>query len=370
MSTANPQLAQTMDLGEGYWQNVWRQLKKNRQGMVGFICILFLLCLATVCPLVANDRPIVCTYQGELHFPAMPSYVDMLVPWVGARNNMKSFELFGGYPFSDFYPQLEGSTWKEVADSEDMGFAIWPPIPWSPTQFNKDDGKLPPFTNGHILGTDDLGRDVLARLIHGTYVAWMVGVISMTIAASIGITLGLTAGYFGGWVDILLSRVVEIVICFPAFFLIIAVISFVPASIMNIMIVIGMIRWTGIFRLIRGEVLRVRNMDYIAAAMALGVRPRRIMWRHILPNAVSPVFVSIAFGIAGAVLVETSLSFLGFGDQTVPSWGEVVSQGRLYIAQGLWHLTIFPGLAIFFMLTAFNLFGQGLRDAMDPKLRR
>jgi len=200
-------------------------------------------------------------------------------------------------------------------------------------------------------------------------VAWLVGVISMGIATGIGVVLGVIAGYVRGWVDIVLSRFVEVVICFPVFFLIIAVIAFLEPSIVNIMIVIGCVRWTGIFRLIRGEVIATRSLEYIQAAEALGVPPWQIMYRHILPNAISPVFVAVAFGIAGAVLLETSLSFLGFGDPNVASWGEIVQQGRTYVSQGLWHLTVFPGLAIFVMLTAFNLFGQGLRDAMDPRLR-
>ena len=146
-------------------------------------------------------------------------------------------------------------------------------------------------------------------------------------------------------------------------------IAFLEPSIVNIMIVLGCVGWTGIFRLVRGEVLQVRSLDYIAAARAMGVSNARIMFRHILPNAISPVFVAIAFGVAGAVLTETSLSFLGFGDPSAPSWGEIIKQGRTYVSQGLWHLTVFPGFAIFLTLTAFNLFGQGLRDAMDPKLR-
>ena len=158
--------------------------------------------------------------------------------------------------------------------------------------------------------------------------------------------------------------------CFPTFFLIITVIAFLPPSNLNIMLVIGLIGWTGIFRLVRGEVLKNKELDYVMAARALGFSERRIMFRQILPNAVAPVLITVAFGIAGAVLTETSLSFLGFGDISVPSWGEIISQGRLYVIEGLTHLVLWPGVAIFLTLTAFNLFGQGLRDAMDPRLRR
>ncbi|MEO0600700.1 MAG: ABC transporter permease [Myxococcota bacterium] len=364
----NPQVAGLDEESQGYWSDVWRQLRKNQAGMAGLAIVLLLLATAVMAPLVANDRPIVCQYKGSVHFPAVVTYVDTWVPWQSLRFELKSLEVGGAFPFGDYYPSLEGQTWKEAAKTDDMGFAIWPPIPWHPNQFDKGSLKERP-SSAHWLGTDDQGRDVLARMIHGTVVAMLVGLVSMGIAAGIGITLGLSAGFLGGVTDILLSRLVEVVICFPSFFLIIAVIAFLEPSIVNIMVVLGLVGWTGIFRLVRGEVLAVRNLDYVQAARALGVENRRIMFRHVLPNAVSPVFVAIAFGIAGAVLAETSLSFLGFGDPSAPSWGEIVKQGRTYISQGLWHLTVFPGIAIFLTLTGFNLFGQGLRDAMDPKLR-
>lgn len=350
--------------GEGYWSTVWRRLKRNKPGMVGLAVATALFALALSAPLVANDKPIVARLDGALEFPAATTYVDAWVPWQNVRNELKSFHAFGTFPFGDHYPALEGKTWKEA----ELGFAIWPPIRYSPTQVDGTALKARP-SGEHLLGTDDLGRDVLSRMIHGSVVAMLVGIVSMSIAGFIGITAGLAAGFFGGWVDLVLSRITEIVICFPQFFLIIAVIAFLPPSILNIMIVIGVFGWTGIYRLVRGEVLAQRERDYVQAATALGLPRWRTMLVHVLPNAVSPVFVAIPFGIAGAILTESSLSFLGFGDPASPSWGEVVSQGRRYVAQGMWHLTVFPGLAIFVTLTAYNLLGQGLRDAMDPKLR-
>jgi len=363
--------------GQSFRALVIRRFRRNRQGMLGLVVVLLLVFTAAVAPLVANDRPIVAQYKGETVFPAFTTYVDTWVPWQSIRFELKSFELgesaegeAGYFPFSDHYPALEGRSWKEVRDAEEMGFAVWPPIPWHPNKFDAEAIKRRPGEDDqHWLGTDDHGRDVLARLIHGTVVAMMVGLFSQTLAGSIGITLGLAAGFLGGWVDMVLSRLTEVVMCFPTFFLIIAVIAFVEPSIVNIMAVLGLVGWTGIFRLIRGEVLRVRDLDFVVAARALGVPGVRIMFRHVLPNAISPIFVALAFGVAASVLVETSLSFLGFGDPNAPSWGEIVQQGRLYINQGLWHLTVYPGFAIFLTLTAFNLFGQGLRDALDPKLR-
>lgn len=362
---------QRQDVGESYTQRVWKRLKRHRSGLFGLIIVGLLVVTAALAPLLANDRPIVAKYKGDLVFPAFTTYVDAWVPWRSMRNEMKSLEIGeGNFPFSDYYPALEGKRWVDVRGTPDLTADLWPVVPFSPTQFTPGViRKLPGELEGHPLGTDDLGRDVLARLIHGTVVAMLVGLISQTIAVTIGVTLGLAAGFRGGWVDLVLSRITEIVMCFPTFFLIIAVIAFLEPSIVNIMAVIGGVAWTNQFRLIRGEVLKVRNLEYITAARALGIPTTRIMFRHVLPNAISPIFVSVAFGVASSVLLESSLSFLGFGDPNAPSWGEIVKQGRIYVQQGLWHLTVFPGLAIFVTLTAFNLLGQGLRDAMDPKLR-
>ncbi|MEZ6183535.1 MAG: ABC transporter permease subunit [Planctomycetota bacterium] len=222
------------------------------------------------------------------------------------------------------------------------------------------------------LGTDNSGRDVASRLIHGTVIAGSVGLISVGIYVFIGIIVGALAGYFRGWVDLVLSRIIEIVICFPTLFLIMMVVSFWRSqSIYLIMITLGLIRWTGVARLVRGEFLKIMSEEYVAAARSLGLSTPRIIFRHILPNAISPVFVSASFGVAGAILVESSLSFLGFGvAPPAPSWGEMLNQGKQYINEGLWHLVWMPGAAIFVTVTMFNLVGEGLRDALDPKLRQ
>lgn len=355
----------------GYWGHVWVQLKRNRPGIAGLTIIVLIVVTAILAPLLANDRPIVARLEGDMKFPAFASYVDSWVPWQSVRNELKSLRVAGSFPFSDAEPDLQGQTWKQAREAGRLSLDLWPPVEFHPLAPDREARKLrASWSSEHLLGTDDLGRDVLARLIHGTVVALLVGMISMSIAVSIGVTLGLIAGYFGKATDLVLSRLTEIVIVFPTFFLIIAVIAFLEPSMVNVMLVLGLVGWTGIFRLVRGEVLKVRALDYITAAEALGARSGRVLFRHVLPNAVPPVFVSIAFGVAAAVLAESGLSFLGFGDPTAASWGEIVSQGRYYVNEGLWHLTLFPGLAIFVTLTAFNLFGQGLRDAMDPKLRR
>lgn len=224
----------------------------------------------------------------------------------------------------------------------------------------------------HIFGTDDIGRDVLSRILHGTVIAGSVGIVSVGIYVMIGIVLGAIAGFFRGWVDVAISRLIEIVICFPTFFLIITIVAlWEKSSIYNIMITLGLINWTGVARLVRGEFLKCMSEDYVSAARALGLGNSRIIFRHILPNAIAPVFVSASFGVAGAILVESSLSFLGFGAAPpTASWGEILGQGRRYMNEGLYHLVWFPGIVIFFTVTMFNLLGEGLRDALDPRLRQ
>jgi len=192
----------------------------------------------------------------------------------------------------------------------------------------------------------------------------------MGIAALIGVFLGALAGYFGGRTDLLISRLIEIVICFPTFFLILTIIALLDSrSILNIMLIIGITSWTGIARLVRGEVLRQRSLDYVTAAQALGAPGMRIIFRHILPNAIAPVFVAVTFGIASSILTESSLSFLGFGvDIPTASWGELLNQAR-EAPTVYWWLAVFPGFPIFYTVTIYNLVGEGLRDAMDPRLR-
>ncbi len=224
----------------------------------------------------------------------------------------------------------------------------------------------------YILGTDGQGRCVLSRLIHGTVIAGAVGIVSVGIYVFIGIIVGAAAGYFRGWVDLVISRVIEVVICFPTLFLIIMIVGFwQKQSIWLIMIALGLLNWTGVARLVRGEFLKVMGEDYVHAAKALGLPTHRIIFRHVLPNAIAPVFVSASFGVAGAILVETSLSFLGFGvAPPTASWGEILQQGKEYVNEDVPHLIWYPGFAIFFTVTMFNLMGEGLRDALDPKLRR
>ena len=227
---------------------------------------------------------------------------------------------------------------------------------------------LPPGPE-HLLGTDDLGRSVLARMLYGARISLLVGFVAVGIATLIGIVLGAVAGYYGGWIDSLLMRFVDIMLCFPTFFLILAVIAFLDPSIWNIMIVIGLTSWMGVARLIRAEFLSLRQRDFVLAARALGASDLRMIFRHILPNAMSPVLVSATLGVAGAILTESALSFLGIGVQPpTPSWGNMLITGKQTLGSA-WWLSVFPGIAILLTVLGYNLLGEGIRDALDPRLK-
>jgi len=219
------------------------------------------------------------------------------------------------------------------------------------------------------LGTDDLGRDVLARIFYGARISLLVGFVAVGISTLIGIVLGALAGYYGRWIDALIMRFVDIMLCFPSFFLILAVIAFLEPSIWNIMIIIGLTSWMGVARLVRAEFLSLRERDFVLAARALGARDSRIIFHHILPNALSPVLVSATLGVAGAILTESALSFLGIGVQPpTPSWGNMLITGKQTLGTA-WWLSAFPGLAILVTVLGYNLLGEGIRDAFDPRLK-
>lgn len=237
-----------------------------------------------------------------------------------------------------------------------------------PSAIDVGQSLLPPSWE-HPLGTDDLGRDVLVRMLYGARISLLVGFVAVCISCPIGIVFGALAGYYGGWIDALIMRFVDIMLCFPTFFLILAVIAFLDPSIWNIMIVIGLTSWMGVARLIRAEFLSLRQRDFVLAAQSLGALDGRLIFRHILPNAMSPVLVSATLGVAGAILTESALSFLGIGVQPpTPSWGNMLITGKQTLGSA-WWLSVFPGLAILFTVLGYNLLGEGIRDALDPRLK-
>jgi peptide/nickel transport system permease protein len=229
---------------------------------------------------------------------------------------------------------------------------------------------LTPPTYEHWLGTDTLGRDVLSRMIFGSGVSLSVGFVAVGISTLIGVILGAVSGYYGASADKVIMRFVDVMLCFPTFFLILAVIAFIGPSIWNIMVVIGVTSWMGVTRLVRAEFLSLRERDFVKAAVSQGASDLRIIFLHILPNAMAPVLVAATLGVASAVLLESSLSFLGIGVQPPdPSWGNMLTEGKDNI-EIAWWLSLFPGLAILITVMGYNLLGEGIRDTLDPRLRR
>uniref|UniRef100_C6E5N8 Binding-protein-dependent transport systems inner membrane component n=1 Tax=Geobacter sp. (strain M21) TaxID=443144 RepID=C6E5N8_GEOSM len=250
-----------------------------------------------------------------------------------------------------------------------LSFAASFITPYDPDAIDAWHVLLPPSAE-HWFGTDELGRDVLTRVIFGARVSLKVGFVAVGIAVAVGTVVGLVAGFYGGWVDSVLMRMVDIMLCFPTFFLILAVIAMLEPSIWYIMVIIGLTGWMGVARLVRAEVLSLKSRDFISAARVLGASDRRIIFRHILPNALSPVLVSATLGVAGAILTESALSFLGIGVQPpTPSWGNILTSGKDYI-EFAWWLSLFPGVAILVTVLSYNLVGEGIRDALDPRRQR
>lgn len=310
---------------------------KSKLNATGLVIVLSLFLVAIFAPLLAGNKPLYLKYQGKTYYPILGSEPENIESYRDLKLNKGDFVML-------------------------------PPIPYSPTEYNLDFPLVAP-NHEHLLGTDEQGRDIMSRMIHGSRISLSVGFIAVIIYIIIGVIIGAIAGYYGGWVDLAISRFMEMVMCFPTFFLILAVLAFLGSSLINIMIVIGLTSWTGVARLVRGEFLKLRDQDFVTATRALGLRVPRILFKHILPNAMAPVMVSATFGIASSILIESSLSFLGFGVQPpTPSWGDILSQSREFMDIA-WWLTLFPGIAIFVTITSFNLVGEGLRDAIDPKMK-
>jgi peptide/nickel transport system permease protein len=246
-------------------------------------------------------------------------------------------------------------------------FAPWL-TPHAPNKTNATAIRQPP-SEVHVLGTDEAGRDVLSRLLYGGRVSLSVGIVAVSISIAIGVVLGALSGYYGGWLDDVLVRITEAIVCFPRLIIIITLVSVVGPSIYNVMVVIGLLGWTGTYRLVRSQFMSIRERDFVTAARVSGARQRRIIFTHCLPNALSPVIVSATLGVAGAILTEASLGFLGLGVQPpMASWGNMLNaaQGVTYLERMPW-LWVPPAVMISLAVISINLIGDALRDALDPR---
>lgn len=241
-------------------------------------------------------------------------------------------------------------------------------VPYDPFALNLIDSLQPP-SQAHWFGTDFYGRDILSRIIYGSTISLKVGLFVQFISLTIGVTLGAMSGYFGGKIDMLIMRFTDIVMSFPDLLFIIGVRVALGPGIFNIILAMSVVSWTGNARIVRSQVLAVREMEYIEAARALGARTFKIIVRHVLPNCIAPMIVSVTMGIAGSIMAEAGLSFLGLGVQEpFPSWGSIIYEGLTYLRTAPWY-TLFPGAAIGLTVLGFNLLGDGLRDALDPRLK-
>lgn len=324
---------------------VWRELRRRGRALFGLWVIGGLAVLALGADFIANDEPYYLSLEGEGYFPIAIDYGVAL----GLR---------------DWPAPLVNQRFSELAERADTVW--WPPIPYSASVPDIQGEVFEPPSRAHWLGTDGLGRDVAAGLVHGIRISLSIGLVVAVIQATIGIGFGALAGYYGGVVDIALSRLIELVLAVPTFFLLLVVAATFPPSIYLIMVVLGVTGWVGIARFVRGEFFRVRALDYVAAARSLGASDLRIMLRHVLPNAIAPVLVAMSFGVAGAILTESALSFLGIGvPAQLVTWGSLLSVAQSNTTA--WWLAVFPGAAIFVTVLAYNLLGDGLRDALDPR---
>lgn len=308
----------------------------------GVFIVLFLAGVALLAPLLASNRPLLVIEPAGLRWPAFSSAPE--------------------------YQHLRPDHFRNLRSEDEV--RMWmPPVPYHPDEIDWEALLAPPSAR-HWLGTDDQGRDVLARLIHGTQVSLLVGLVPAAIYLPLGIFLGTLAGYRGGRTDLAICRIMEVTECFPQLFLYLTIMAFLGPGLANLLLLFGLLGWTGVARVVRGEMLRLRGRDHVLAAQALGFGPARIMWRHLLPHATAPLLVLVVFRIAGTITAEVGLSFLGFGVQPpTASWGSMLAVGHEYLTvPGCAHLATCPGLAILVAVLGYNLVGEGLRDLADPRM--
>ena len=383
-------------------REVWKRYRGNFGAMLGLGLIVLFCLIAVGAPLLANNLPLLVRLNGTLSSPAFReilapdsteifvsktfNFLLLFLPAAAilkllCRKRTKLFFLLAGFaaililiPFFTLGTRADRTPWRtlaeEIRSKNSTDFILFAPMRYGP--FETVANPYSPPSREHWLGTDHAGRDVFARMVYGARVSLAAGFFATGLSMLLGTFIGLLAGYKGGKTDLLVMRLVEIVICFPTFLLLLILMSILldygsRQSLLLVIAVIGLTGWTGLCRLVRGETLRVRQSAYIQSCEAMGTPLWRILLFHLLPNVSGPIFVSFTFEVAGAILAESSLSFLGFGVQDpTASWGELLRQA-FPDPLTYWHLMFAPGLAIFLAVCAFNLAGEGLRKALDAK---
>lgn len=324
----------------------WRIFRKTKSAYYSVIVLIFLIVLTFISPFLANSKPLILSYQDKTYFPIFKDYA------------AEDFKLVDTFDVN--YRELKLG---------DKDWAVWPIIKWDPFESNDKVEYYPaPPSKDNILGTDDRGRDVLTRLLYGFKYSISYAVAVWIISLCVGTILGGTMGYFGGKVDFLGQRFVEILSTVPQFFLLIILISIFTPSLGMLILISCTFAWIGISYYIRGEFLKNRNREFVEAAKSMGGSHTRIIFKHILPNSLTPIITFAPFTIAAEIVALASLDYLGFGLQVpTPSWGELLAQAHQNYSVA-WWLAFYPSLALFVVLTLLNLVGQGVRDAMDPNM--
>jgi len=376
-----------------------RRFFREKTAVCGLVFVILLILAAVTAPLFVNGKPLlIISASGGVSSPALRDFfapdaqevfVEKLFNWLFLaipaalilyacfRKRKKvlgpvltAVLILLAVPFCVFRSQMTQVDWRKTAQEDTASRYYFAVVPYGPFETSPDTYAMP--SRRHPFGTDNVGRDVFARMMYGARVSLAVGFLATAIELVFGTMIGLFSGYRGGRVDLFVQRLVEIVICFPTFLLLLILMAIMldygtRQSILLVIFVLGMTGWPGLSRLVRGEVLKARQMAYIQSCESLGVPLHSILFRHLLPNVSGPIFVSFAFSIAGAILAENSLSFLGFGVQAPSaSWGELLKQA---FADPLsyWNLMLWPGLAIFLCVTAFNFIADGIRRSIDLK---
>ena len=378
--------------GESYAARVWRKTRNGVGVEIGLAWIALLVFAAVFAPLLANSMPLLMSKDGIISAPVL-HYLSVEDAWVlasffialllyklklRAGQRMALFLLsamiaavlvnvYVNPPKLVIYDDFRSPAYTQV------DWRVMPPIPYAPTDYLRDlvsKGLEAPFeTTGHLhlMGTEENGADVLSRMIHACRIALSIGLIASGIALFIGVIVGGLMGYFSGLTDMLGMRLVEIFEDIPTLFLLLTFVAFFGRSLYMMMVIIGITGWSGYARYVRTEFLKLRKQDYVQAAVASGLPLSSILFRHMLPNGIAPLLVALSFGIAGAILSEATLSFLGLGVVDAPSWGQMLDQA-VKSSSFNWWMAVFPGGAIFMTVFAYNLIGEAFRDAIDPKL--